>query len=341
MRLRNSPHINDIKGSGPAEGASIELLCQDWGDAVGVRSNRVWDYIRWSGQTAWVPDAYVNTPTVANQLYSGVPVCSAAAPVQQPPAAPPSPASGDRLRIGQTLGVNQAIRSTSGRYQLIMQGDTNLVLYGPNGAMWWTGGRGARWLVLQSDGNLVAYTPSNVAVWASNTVGTGANQLIVQNDGNLVLYARTRAVWSTNTMGRVGGQTVGQRAADIALRYVGQWGGNACRDAGLGTNGIVAGYSGGQCKQFFNCVMYMASSGRINPVNYAASGAVPVSAADARRGDVIQTTSPHTTIIVDNLGNGNFNVVDSNYRYDEIVRGPHSYTPAAGTFTIWRFSQSA
>lgn len=342
VRLRNTPHFNDIKSNGPGEGAAVTLYCQDWGDAVGTRSNKVWNYISWNGTVGWVPDAYVNTPTVANQLYSGVPLCSApapATPTSTPVPVTPTAPSSDRLVVNQTLSTNQSIRSADGRFTLVQQADTNLVLYGPGGATWNTGGRGANRLVLQSDGNLVAYTPANKAVWASNTVGSGANVLVVQSDGNLVLYSPSRAVWASNTAGSTGGQTVGQRAADIALRYVGQWGGNACIDAHLGSGGVVAGYSGGQCKQFFNCVMYMASNGRINPVNYAQSGAVQVSAADARRGDVIQTTGPHTAIILENLGGGRFSVVDSNYNYDEIVRGPHDYTPAG--YVIWRFNQTA
>src|SRR4051794_8888874 len=41
--------------------------------------------------------------------------------------------------------------------------------------------------------------------------------------------------------------------ADTALNYVNQWGGNACNDA------QKPGDSGGQCRAFVNCIVWMAS----------------------------------------------------------------------------------
>src|SRR5664280_1072962 len=49
--------------------------------------------------------------------------------------------------------------------------------------------------------------------------------------------------------------------ADTALRYVGQLGGNACAAAGLGSN--PGGFNGGDCKQFANCILRMASNGTV------------------------------------------------------------------------------
>jgi len=83
-----------------------------------------------------------------------------------------------------------------------MQGDGNIVVYGPNGAAWasWTAVPGTV-LVLQTDGNLVAYAGSR-AVWFTGTDGSGANRLVMQDDGNLVLYRADGApVWSTGTRG--------------------------------------------------------------------------------------------------------------------------------------------
>ena len=60
---------------------------------------------------------------------------------------------------------------TNGTYQLIMQGDGNLVIYNP-GAIWSTktNGHAGAYLVLQTDGNLVIYDSSG-AIWASGTNG--------------------------------------------------------------------------------------------------------------------------------------------------------------------------
>ena len=141
-------------------------------------------------------------------------------------------------------------------------------------------------------------------------------------------------------------QTVGQRAVDVAARYVTSdahvWGGNACIDAHLGSGGYVGGYSGGQCRQFMNCVVYMASGGRFNPVaaDYSFPGATRVSSGQAQRGDIIQRgIGGHTAIIVAPLGGGSFTVIDSNWGYTERVR-QHTYTPPASA-SFWRYSQAA
>lgn len=71
------------------------------------------------------------------------------------------------------------------------------------------------------------------------------------------------------------------------------------------------------------------------------AGAVEVSAADARAGDIIQIardsdTSPgadyaglHTSIILANLGDGTFDVIDSNQNFDGVVHQRPAYDPAA------------
>jgi hypothetical protein len=50
--------------------------------------------------------------------------------------------------------------------------------------------------VFQSDSNVVLYGPSG-AVWSTGTWGTSANLLVLQTDGNLVLYGPSGAVWSS------------------------------------------------------------------------------------------------------------------------------------------------
>lgn len=101
------------------------------------------------------------------------------------------------------LNTNQRLYSQDQRFFLAMQGDGNLVLYGPTGALWasHTVGSGASFTAFQSDGNLVLYGPSG-AIWASNTAGNSCSNLAIQNDGNLVIYAANgAAIWSTGTYG--------------------------------------------------------------------------------------------------------------------------------------------
>lgn len=113
-----------------------------------------------------------------------------------------------------------------------------------------------------------------------------------------------------------------ESVADIALRYNGQWGGNACRDAGKSRTG--------QCKQFVNCVVVLAGgayAGDGKP-DYAESfiraGGKEIGINSTRKGDIIQwgseSNSPHTAIVVAHLGGNSFDVVDSNWNSDEIVR---------------------
>lgn len=118
----------------------------------------------------------------------------------------------DRLTTEQKLGVEQRIVSNNGRYQLVLQSDGNLVLYGlkgrvPGGATWATGtdGKGGTLAVLQSDGNFVLYGPSGRvsggALWGSGTDGKGGTSLVMQDDGNLVIYrADGSPVWGTDTV---------------------------------------------------------------------------------------------------------------------------------------------
>ncbi len=116
------------------------------------------------------------------------------------PTSPPS--SGDRLVAGENLTAGQYRVSSDGRFQLIYQGDGNLVLYQNGAAIWNSGtnGTSAGRTAMQSDGNLVIYNASNVPVWASNTSGNAGAYLSVQSDGNTVLYrANGSAAWFTNT----------------------------------------------------------------------------------------------------------------------------------------------
>lgn len=116
----------------------------------------------------------------------------------------------DHLNAGETLAPNQAVDSTDNAYALLLQSDSNLVLYErvPQGrprALWAsnTVGRGAVRCAMQHDGNLVLYDADERAVWASNTEGNPGSRLDVQVDGNLVIYrADGVPIWATNTVQR-------------------------------------------------------------------------------------------------------------------------------------------
>ncbi|HEU5187350.1 MAG TPA: VCBS repeat-containing protein, partial [Candidatus Saccharimonadales bacterium] len=125
--------------------------------------------------------------------------------------------------------------------------------------------------------------------------------------------------------------------ATKALTYVGQAGTVACRDAGK--------TGGDQCKQFVNCIVWMVSGRRQWPApgyhsGFQAVGGVEVTRSAATTGDVIQVGNAdsdnplHTAIVVRNLGNNNFEVVDANWGFTGMV-AKHSWSPPSGA-RIWR-----
>lgn len=61
VRLRNSPNFNDIKSSGPPEGATVSVSCYANGEAVG--GNTLWYLIGWNGLTGYIPAYYTNAPS--------------------------------------------------------------------------------------------------------------------------------------------------------------------------------------------------------------------------------------------------------------------------------------
>ncbi|MBV9594291.1 MAG: PQQ-binding-like beta-propeller repeat protein [Actinobacteria bacterium] len=118
------------------------------------------------------------------------------------------PTGPNSVSAGQQLTAGQAVSSTSGQYQLVMQSDGNLVKYGNGRALWSSGtqGHAGAGLTVQTDGNAVIYSASGQPLWATGTVGAGtANSLLIQDDGNLVLYGPNGAVWAG---GRAGADTL-------------------------------------------------------------------------------------------------------------------------------------
>jgi hypothetical protein len=144
---------------------------------------------------------------------------------------------------------------------------------------------------------------------------------------------------------RGGADYPNSRIADIALSKLGQ---------NLYTAGDI---DHGQCKQAVNDWVAEAS-GRTQVMgvdyhdNYARNGGTQVGRDDAIKGDVIQLDNPkdsanyyrgmHTAVVISHArGENAFDVVDSNFQLDDIVRH-HAYDPFAAAqryglrVTIWR-----
>jgi uncharacterized protein YraI len=101
---------------------------------------------------------------------------------------------------------------------------------------------------------------------------------------------------------------------------------------------------GGQCFTFAKQVVAEATGATIGydyRLGYFEAGAIEVSADEAQNGDIIQIASDanhgpwasypglHTAIILENLGGGRFNAIDSNQNWDEWVRLRPNYDPYA------------
>lgn len=106
-----------------------------------------------------------------------------------------------RMDPGASLSRGQAVNSCDGRFRFVHQTDGNVVLYQGGTALWNTGtyNTSTTSLVMQGDGNLVLYGPGGSVHWASNTWGQPGASLAVQSDGNAVLYRANAAIWATNT----------------------------------------------------------------------------------------------------------------------------------------------
>lgn len=124
----------------------------------------------------------------------------AGAPATNP--APSPAASGCGVFEGTTiLEPYQSLASCDGRFDLVMQGDGNFVLYQAGIALWHTSthGHDGAWAAFQDDGNLVVYSAGGTPLWSSGTHGHWGAELAVQDDGNLVIYEGTTALWATWT----------------------------------------------------------------------------------------------------------------------------------------------
>jgi hypothetical protein len=114
----------------------------------------------------------------------------------------------NQLLPNESLGPDQFLTSSSGRYTFVYQGDANLVLYKnyplqPRKALWASGtaGQPANTCIMQADGNLVIYDPGGHALWSSGTWQDAGSHLVVQDDGNVVIYRPDNTpVWATNTV---------------------------------------------------------------------------------------------------------------------------------------------
>ena len=111
------------------------------------------------------------------------------------------PAPMNRLLPNVKLYTGTGLRSANNIYNLAMQKDGNLVIYGKGKPIWAsnTGGQSVSSVVMQADGNLVIYATNGKPIWATHTGNRGSSYLAIQDDGNLVIYHNGQATWASNT----------------------------------------------------------------------------------------------------------------------------------------------
>ncbi|MCC9306082.1 hypothetical protein LN042_02990 [Kitasatospora sp. RB6PN24] len=114
------------------------------------------------------------------------------------------------IAITPGTSIGEGVNLCSGNYELAMQTDGNLVIYGPSGsALWYSGtvNSGTTVADAQTDGNFVVYSGST-ALWNSRTGGNPGAYPCFQPDGNLVVYRPSgtgqytcngSSLWDSNT----------------------------------------------------------------------------------------------------------------------------------------------
>lgn len=120
--------------------------------------------------------------------------------VPQPEPQPqPQPGECDSvLAPGEALYANESLSSCNGLYTLVMQGDSNVVLYdNSTGVALWnsqTVGKGGDVVVMQDDGNFVLYGAGG-PIWHTGTHGYPGAALRVEEDGNVIVWNGWTSIW--------------------------------------------------------------------------------------------------------------------------------------------------
>ena len=157
----------------------------------------------WQSNTSGHPGAYLTTQTDGNLVIyssSNTPLWASSTV-----SVPDHLSRVDTSLSVASLFINQSLQTANRNYQLILQGDGNLVLYHQGTVLWasMTVGKSISFLAMQPDGNLVLYNTSGAPVWSTKTDGRGSSSLNIQADGNLVIYnSAGKPTWNTGTNGR-------------------------------------------------------------------------------------------------------------------------------------------
>ena len=153
--------------------------------------------------TACSADYYLRLTNDGGRMLKGQIALTATRPTPPVPV-PVTTGSCGVLTADQKISVGGSVLSCDRRFELVLGGDGNLVLYQGSAALWAsnTAGKTDAAALMQGDGNFVIYDSSGKPVWSSGTAGNAGAGLTVQDDGNVVIYSSGGvALWSTGTAG--------------------------------------------------------------------------------------------------------------------------------------------
>ncbi|SFS72734.1 DUF4241 domain-containing protein [Saccharopolyspora flava] len=116
--------------------------------------------------------------------------------------APGDYATGDRMRVGQTLR-RESLTSPNGRFSLVHQDDGNIVLYDTESLRaWWasnTCGADTALCALRDTDGLVLFSPRGKRIWCSGATRP-ATELAVRDSGEVVITdAGGETVWTSGS----------------------------------------------------------------------------------------------------------------------------------------------
>src|ERR1700748_2145794 len=118
----------------------------------------------------------------------------------------------NHLTMNQYLKPGDSLVSNNGRFNLILQGDGNLILNRvgqPGSAMWLTSTAGHAniyWAYMQDDGNFVVRVDGvdGKSIWASKTPGNPGAALVLTDTGDLVIQRPNgNIIWTSESSSKL------------------------------------------------------------------------------------------------------------------------------------------
>ena len=131
---------------------------------------------------------------------------------------------GDRCHRNSSLRLGKSLKSSNGKYKLVLKTYGNLELICETlGSLWSTNTINYDtdlFYLTKSGYELVLRGKHNTTIWRASYKGYFAEYVILQDDGNLVLYNKNdNAIWSTVTCNKCRGKYKKAKAFSCVLFF--------------------------------------------------------------------------------------------------------------------------